>query len=310
MVLLVSGLAFGSRNDTKRMRKYVVAVSGGVDSMVLLHALHTKSPIAGIDPWRLLEQGELIVAHFDHGIRSDSADDAAFVVATAQDIGIPVYTKREELGVGASEERARDRRYGFLKSIAAQHNARIVTAHHEGDIGETIAINLTRGTGWRGVAVLDASDISRPLLSLSKQEIISYAKANDVRWHEDSTNTDTRYLRNALRQKLFANQDTLRQLAALRSHQIQIKQLIEQEIVAIDLGEYEVSRYFLSHCGDTVAIEVLRAICLRYGGSGLTIPQRQRLLHAIKVAKQGTTINVGDGINIQFSRTGFVVVKP
>ncbi|RYX79237.1 tRNA lysidine(34) synthetase TilS [bacterium] len=291
------------------MRKYVLAVSGGVDSMVLLHALHAKSLIAGVDPWKLLKQGELIVAHFDHGIRPDSADDAAFVVATAEDLGIPVYTKREELGANASEEHARDRRYRFLKSIAVQYDARIVTAHHEGDIGETIAINLTRGTGWRGVAVLDAPDIDRPLLSLSKQEIVSYATVNNVQWHEDSTNSNTRYLRNALRQKLSAHQDILRQLAALRSQQIQLKQLIEQEIVALDLGDLEISRYFLSHCGDPVAIEILRAICLRYGSSGLTIPQRQRLLHSIKVAKQGTTINAGDGVNIRFSRTGFVVVK-
>lgn len=291
------------------MPRYVVAVSGGVDSMVLLHALSTGHLVAAVDPWGGVEKGQLIIAHFDHGIRSDSSEDADFVVAAANKMDIAVRTRREELGEGASEELARNRRYAFLKSIATEYGAIIATAHHEGDIGETIAINISRGTGWRGLAVLDSPDIWRPLLSVSKQEIKSYAAEYNIQWHEDSTNTDTRYLRNVLRQKFSGSEDTLRQLAVLRSRQIEIKQLINSEIASLELTGTELSRYFLSHCGDSVAIELLRAICLDRGGSGLTIPQRLRVLHAIKVAKPGTVIEAGDGITIQFSRTGFVVAK-
>ena len=134
--------------------RYVVAVSGGVDSVVLLH--------------QMVQDGgsELVVAHFDHGIREDSDLDAQFVRELAQSYRLPCEVRREELGSGASEELARNRRYAFLREVAKKHRATIVTAHHMNDIPETIAINLTRGTGWRGLAVL-GSDVHRPLLHMS-----------------------------------------------------------------------------------------------------------------------------------------------
>jgi tRNA(Ile)-lysidine synthase len=114
--------------------KYVVAVSGGVDSVVLLDHL------AGHPEY------ELVVAHFDHGIRDDSREDEAFVRSLAEKYNVPFESKREDLGKQASEELARDRRYAFLRSVAGKHNAQIITAHHADDAVETIAINLLRGT--------------------------------------------------------------------------------------------------------------------------------------------------------------------
>lgn len=287
------------------MPKYVIAVSGGVDSMVLLDALHTDCQVRGADLWGAKAKGELIVAHFDHGIRADSVDDAQFVARAAERRGLLFETKREELGPGASEELARDRRYEFLRLITKKYDGQLITAHHEGDIGETVAINITRGTGWRGLAVLDSPAIWRPLLPVTKQEIKDYAQQYSVAWHEDSTNTDMRYLRNSLRQKLADSDDVLRQLAALRARQVEIKQYIDTEVKRFNATAPH-SRYFFGHCGDEVAIELLRAACLKHGSS-LTIPQRRRVLHAIKVAKPGTTIEAGDGIVIRFSRAEFVV---
>jgi len=94
------------------MNKYVVAVSGGVDSAVLLDIL-SKKP--GLD---------LIVAHFDHGIRDDSKSDAIFVANLAKEYNLPFETKREELGSDVSEEKARDRRYEFLRAVAKKHDAK------------------------------------------------------------------------------------------------------------------------------------------------------------------------------------------
>ena len=133
--------------------RYVVAVSGGVDSVVLLDMVAQE-----VAPQRL------IVAHFDHGIRPESADDAAFVKSLAKQYGLTFETKREELGANASEELAREHRYAFLRDVAKRYSATIMTAHHADDIIETIAINMTRGTGWRGLAVLDSPGIERPLL--------------------------------------------------------------------------------------------------------------------------------------------------
>src|SRR5690606_22278428 len=142
--------------------KYIVAVSGGVDSMVLLDMLVREG------------SHELIVAHFDHGIRADSHKDATFVQDVAKKYGLPFEKRREVLGEKASEALARERRYAFLRSVAARHEAKIVTAHHLDDVVETVAINITRGTGWRGLAVMD-TDIVRPLVDMEKKELVRYA---------------------------------------------------------------------------------------------------------------------------------------
>lgn len=260
--------------------KYLVAVSGGVDSVVLLDMLVAAG------------RHELIVAHFDHGIRPDSASEARFVAALAKKYALPFETKREELGSNASEELARIRRYAFLQEMAKKHDATIATAHHMNDIAETIAINIARGTGWRGVAVL-ASDIYRPLLGLTKKDILAYAKAKKIEWREDSTNASDAYLRNRLRRKL-ADDDTVLQLAALRARQVEIRDEIDKEVakqISAMNGEY--SRYFFTHINSLVAIELLRSLAVRALGSSLPRPQLERALLAVKTARAGTRFPFG-----------------
>lgn len=272
-------------------KRYVVAVSGGVDSVVLLHKLQQQPDL------------ELIVAHFDHGIRDDSKDDAGFVKQLAKDYGLAFETAREELGKQASEELARERRYAFLRAVAKKHDARLVTAHHADDAVETVAINLTRGTGWRGLAVLD-SDVIRPLIGMSKQEILEYAKTHVLSWHEDSTNASDVYLRNRLRRKTTElTNDNKRQLLALRSHQISSKRKIEGEVRRLIGDGPHYSRYFFTHVDPTVAIECLRYCTL----ARLTRPQLERVLIAIKTAKPGSTFQAGDGILFRFTSRNFTV---
>lgn len=269
--------------------RYVVAVSGGVDSVVLLDML---SKVAGND---------IMVAHFDHGIRSDSARDEQFVASLARSYGLGYASKREELGSTASEALARERRYGFLREIAQSYNAKIVTAHHLDDLVETIAINLQRGTGWRGVAALDA-DIARPLLDIPKKQLINYAQANGLVWREDSTNASDAYLRNRIRRSTQAlPHDSKRQLRALQSHQKQLKQDIEREVKSLVGDGPEYSRYFFAHIPPSTAIE-----CLRYITQGLlTRPQLMRLLLAIKTTMAGSVFEAGSGVNVRFSTRHF-----
>ena len=269
-------------------RRLLVAVSGGVDSVVLLDKL-AKS-----------KEYDLIVAHFDHGIRPDSRDDAQFVAELAAKYQLPFVTKREELGERASEDLARRRRYGFLAREAEKYQATIATAHHLNDIAETVAINLSRGTGWRGLACL-ASDVYRPLLSQTKQEIIDYAKQNNLTWREDSTNQSTAYLRNRLRPKL-QNPDLVQQLAALRARQVEIRDEIDQEID--DLGwQSLLSRHSFVMMEPVVASEILRKITT----SRLTRPQRERLILAIKTARPGSRFEAGSGVIVQFTSRHFTV---
>lgn len=275
--------------------RYVLAISGGIDSVVLLDML-------------VADGGhELTVAHFDHGIRDDSAADARFVEALAKKYGLPFVAKREELGKNASEELARNRRYAFLRHEAAKRQARLVTAHHSDDIVETIAINILRGTGWRGLAVLDAPDITRPLLPLTKEDIRTYARVHQLEWVEDSTNSETQYLRNRVRRavtSLLSSSDKHKVLDLWRK-QLAIKKDIDGETVLLARGS-EHSRYFFTQIDPLVAAEVLRAIMTKEGVSA-TRPQLERALLAIKVAKAGTRQDIGEGIHMVFTARTFVV---
>lgn len=290
---------------TKTNSRYVVAVSGGVDSVVLLDALANQREIGGRDPWAEKLHGEVIVAHFDHGIREDSADDERFVRALAGQYTLPYYSAREELGKNASEETARNRRYAFLKRICDAQHATLVTAHHANDVAETVAINLTRGTGWRGLAVMDTARIWRPLLNVTKSEIHDYAKEHRITWREDSTNASDAYLRNRLRAR-FDDQDIVWQTLALRARQVELKHQIDTEANKLT-GSAPYSRYFFTHCGDAVALELLRHIFIKETESSPPPPIRRRALHAIKVARAGATAHVSSGVSLSFTRTGFIV---
>lgn len=282
------------------MKTYVVAVSGGVDSIVLLDKLVRRGG------------AKLVVAHFDHGIRVDSADDAAFVATLAKRYELEFEMRREELGPRASEAIARDRRYTFLREVAARHgDAPIVTAHHADDVIETIAINIERGTGWRGLAVLD-SDLIRPLLHVPKRVIIDYAHQHNLVWREDSTNQDTTYLRNEFRARIsaqFRHEDT-EMLYGLWRTQLDLKRRIDsetKEILAKTGPDY--SRHFFTSIDTDSAIELLREVCSREVGFSPTIPQRERLLHAIKTLQPGKVHQVGDGIRLLCRLRTFSIQK-
>ena len=273
------------------MDKYVVAVSGGVDSVVLLDILSHQPGI------------ELIVAHFDHGVRYDSGIDAIFVAGLAKKYGLPFETKREELGPDVSEDKARIRRYKFLRSVAKKHGAQLVTAHHADDVIETIAINLSRGTGWRGLAVLD-SDVIRLLTGITKSEILDYARQNKLEWHDDSTNFENKYLRNRIRH--YTNNledDKKRQLLSLWTEQKSLKRLISEEVARLVGDGPTYSRYFFIHIDASTAMECLRHII----GTRLTRPQLTKAIHAIKTALPGKTYDAGSGVKINFTSRNFTV---
>ena len=279
--------------------------------MVLLDALSKMSKL------------DLVIAHFDHGIRDDSAGDAVFVGELAEKYGLPFEIKREELGKNVSEEKARIRRYKFLREVAEKYDAKLVTAQHSDDAIETIAINLSRGTGWRGLAAMD-SDIIRPLINMTKAEIISYAKKNHLSWREDSTNASDNYLRNRLRHKLEnLDDDAKRQILALWSEQKKIKKEIDKEVCRLitqgptikddSLGSaqsqnpndhmVEYNRYFFTHIDEASAAECLRQATWAL----LTRPQIQKALHAIKTAKPHKIYLAGAGVRLKFTSRNFSV---
>ncbi len=189
--------------------KYVVAVSGGVDSVSLLDMLAYQE---GLD---------LIVAHFDHGIRQNSAEDRDFVAQLSRKYRLPFEYAQGFLGRSASEATARKARYDFLFKVMQDSNAQaIITAHHSDDVLETIIINLLRGTGRRGLSSLQSTPvILRPLLNKSKAELITYAKQRGLIWKDDSTNDQDYYLRNRVRRSIIPKLTNLQKKSLLSIYQ-------------------------------------------------------------------------------------------
>lgn len=168
-----------------RGKKLILAVSGGVDSVVLLDLLAENQPV---------------VAHVDHGLRKDSEWTARFVKKLTIGYELDFETTNLRLGK-ASEETAREARYNFLNRVKEKHSADyIVTAHHQDDLIETMVFNVLRGTGRRGLAPMASrADIKRPLLSYKKSELYDYAVRSNLEWLEDETNRDTKFKRNEIR---------------------------------------------------------------------------------------------------------------
>jgi tRNA(Ile)-lysidine synthetase-like protein len=175
-------------------QKFIVAVSGGVDSVVLLHILMHRKP----------DNVTYIVAHFDHGMREDSHKDAEFVALIAKNLQLAFESGAGKLGANASEEQARNARYAFLRRIKDKYQAeKVITAHHQDDLIETIIMNMLRGTSPRGLNPMQGqTDILRPLMNRSKDSMYAYAKTNKLTWREDPSNSDEKYMRNHVRTNL------------------------------------------------------------------------------------------------------------
>lgn len=271
------------------MTNYIIAVSGGVDSVVLLDMMA-----------KYKQTNRLVVAHFDHGIRNESAADAMFVKGLASKYRVPFEMRREELGAGAGELVARERRYAFLNELAKKYDAKIVTAHHQNDLIETIAINLKRGTGWRGLSVFTNTTVIRPLLTKQKTQLYEYALKNHLEWVEDETNQTGAYLRNRLRKRVATlDSKTINTLLKLRHEQVYLRTQIENEVKRFTSIQ---SRYFFTMVSENVALELLR----RQTNANLTRPQLHAVLHAIKTARASTVLSAGAGITVQFTKTQFI----
>ena len=179
----------------------VVAVSGGPDSLALLHALHRLSGRYSLT---------LHVAHFDHRLRDDSADDAAFVARAAAELNLPV-TIRAATATGrpkgmSPEEWARERRYAFLDEVADAIGAtRIATGHTLDDQAETVLMRAITGTGIGGLGgIRPARDrIVRPLIDGRRAETEAFCTALGLEPRRDPTNADPAFLRNAIRRDLL-----------------------------------------------------------------------------------------------------------
>lgn len=173
-------------------RPLVLAVSGGRDSMALLHAMARWAPdrIAA-------------VATFDHGTGSYATEAASLVAAQARRIGLTVVRERARVG-GRTEAQWRDARWSFLRRVARGFRARVATAHTRDDQLETIIMRTLRGSGARGLAALAApSDVVRPWLGVSRAELARWVENEGLPYLEDPMNASRRFLRGRVRHELL-----------------------------------------------------------------------------------------------------------
>lgn len=188
-------------------RPSVLGFSGGPDSAALLHALHAAG-------WPLL------VAHLDHGLRPESVAEARAAAETAAGYGLPFFTERADVAARAEragqsiEEAARAARYEFLFRVAGQQGAQaVLTAHTADDQSETILMHLLRGAGPAGLRGMPArllpnpwsEDIPlvRPLLQVSREEVLAYCSQHSLQPLHDPSNTDPAFFRNKLRHEML-----------------------------------------------------------------------------------------------------------
>ncbi|MDR2336801.1 MAG: tRNA lysidine(34) synthetase TilS [Candidatus Nomurabacteria bacterium] len=272
----------------------VLAVSGGVDSMTMLHKVEAGA----------FGDFDFVVAHFNHGIREDTDDDEKLVTTYCQNHQLRFERRKQSLGQNASEALARKRRYEFLNYVAKKYHGEIWTAHHQDDLIETMAINLIRGTGWRGLAVFD-NHIKRPLIFMTKNDIYQYAKHNQLVWRNDSTNADLKYLRNRVRKKMAQLPDVKRKkLVTLWQNQVLIKREIDDILSKLIKKDVVYARDFYEKLDDTTAIEVLRALSKMHG-QPLTIPQSADLLQAIRTYQPHKKFNLPNDKFVIFSKSRF-----
>jgi tRNA(Ile)-lysidine synthase len=183
--------------------RVVVGLSGGADSVALLHVLAALGRHHGF---------AVVAAHLDHGLRPDSAADAAFCHDLCATLGTPFRTLRADVAArrraegGGLEEAARRERHAFLQAVKAEEGASwIALAHTRDDQAETVLLRLLRGAGGLGLSAMRprAGDLLRPMLGLSRRDVLDHLAARSLSWREDPSNADVAIARNRVRHELI-----------------------------------------------------------------------------------------------------------
>lgn len=259
----------------------ILAVSGGVDSMVLLDLFKN-------DP-------QAVVAHFNHGSRPSSDADQLFVATIAKKYNLPFFTAKQTLGSQVSEAKAREARYAFLFQVAKTQNGQIYTAHHLDDLIESVVINFIRGTSWRGLTPLNNPDLARPIIAKNffRADVLRYAAQHQISYRQDPTNTELNYLRNRLR-PLCSNLPPSQKntLINLVNRQKNLAAEISKILQTLQPPDGIYQRAWFETLDPSVAIEFLRFVLLNTKQLSLTRPQLLDFLSAIKTYQPGKNFNL------------------
>ncbi|MGE0588149.1 MAG: tRNA lysidine(34) synthetase TilS [Cyclobacteriaceae bacterium] len=233
-----------------KSQRVLLAVSGGLDSMVMLHLLHS----AGY---------QIAVAHCNFQLRdSDSEKDEKFVEASCKSLNVPFYSKRFDTNNYAVEQKlsiqvaARNLRYAWFDQLCNEEGFDCVaTAHHANDNLETILLHLTRGTGISGAAGIPIrmGRVIRPLLGFTRDELRAYALENRIEWREDRSNDTDDYDRNFIRHNILPQLRSLN--PSLDESMLQTQERLMGALNVFNLGLRELKNKYLKKVGDRIIID-------------------------------------------------------
>lgn len=254
------------------MTKVLIAVSGGVDSVVLLDRVIRTG----------MEVMEVGVAHVHHGLRPESDEEYRFVQRLAASYKVPFHGKRLTFPGGGSQASYRTARYAFFEQIMQEYDyTQLMTAHHADDQLETVLIQLHRNvvevTGIPERRPFAGGELVRPLLSEPKRELIAYAKRYGLEWREDASNATNDYLRNQVRHQivpqLLASHPNLVQIVtetARRQHALWRTRYRQMEVwtqdnVRLEMKAFHVKSDDLMCLNPVERYTVGRLLSMRYG---------------------------------------------
>jgi tRNA(Ile)-lysidine synthase len=268
--------------------KILAAVSGGADSVAMLHLLKTQSTICNL-------QFTIICAHINHHLRGDESDeDQKFMETLCADWNIPLYIEQIDVKSYAAQKKlsietaARQLRLEALERIARQTGCtHIATAHHKDDQAETVLFRLLRGTAFSGLAGIhprrehNGRQWIRPMLNIRRSQIESYCRQNNISWRQDASNIETHFRRNWIRHRLLphlqqnSHSDLTEKLAVLAQSVLKFHQHTElaantilQSKIEPHKSKIQLSAAAIRQAGPFVAGEILRTM-LTYLNCGL-----------------------------------------
>lgn len=254
----------------------VVGLSGGVDSVVLLHALRIAT-------------GAVAALHVHHGLNRDADAWEDFCRRLCRDLGVDLQVQRvsvERDSPDGLEGAARRARHGVFERTAADW---IALGHHRGDRAETVLFNLLRGAGPRGAGAMPQAGgrLLRPLLPCGRDEILRYARLHGLPWVEDGSNEDRRFARNFLRHRVLPEigsrfPDAEARLAAGAERFAEAADLLD-DLALLDLRDqppdFPVPVALLAGLSEPRARNVLRYLLYR---RGVGIPSEARLTESLR----------------------------
>ena len=295
----------------------VVAVSGGLDSMTLLHLLRFGDAAPSLP---------LHAAHLDHRMRADSGVDAAWLAEICDEWGVAYHLRTARTRV-RTEAEGRELRYAFFAEVARElgEDAVIMTAHTADDQAETVLFRIARGSGPRGLAGIRpgrSPSLVRPLLPFRRTELQAYAATHAVPCREDPSNRDTRWTRNRLRHDILpvleaAVPGAAAALASLaetsRRESAALDALLDERIEALtgrpgSGSGFSFGRTALAALPDPVLAALLRRAAARLGsrpGRAATAD----LLRFVRRSPSGKRVTLAGGVTVRHDR-GSVHFRP